>query len=399
MRVLVLTNLYPPRVLGGYEILCGQVSEALARRGHAVEVLTSDDGPPASAPDPPHVHRLLRTISPFGQAADFSRARRLRLDRRNARAARAFLRGRRFDVAFAWSQLRLTLGALRAVQRAGVPTALTFNDETIAAYAPARLAARPRALVGFLLDRGPLAATTLAGIDLRHSAAISRCLRQRLARAGVAVRHTEVIYQGIPLERFPLKDTPGQLHRPLRLFYAGQLHADKGVHTLLTAAHALATDDAAGGGVTLALAGDGLADYRARLERLAAGPAAVRFLGRVAHDALPALYREHDVLVFPSEWEEPFGLTHLEAMASGTPVVSTTEGGPAEFLRHEDNALVFRAGDAADLAAQLRRLRDDPGLARRLAAAGRDVVQQRFTLARYVDDLEALLARAAGGGR
>lgn len=94
-------------------------------------------------------------------------------------------------------------------------------------------------------------------------------------------------------------------------------------------------------------------------------------------------------------WTEPFGLTHLEAMASGTPVVSTNDGGHAELLRHGQNALVFEKGDSVDLAAQIARLVSESGLAPRLAAQARRDVEQHFSLTRYIDDLEHFLARAA----
>ena len=90
------------------------------------------------------------------------------------------------------------------------------------------------------------------------------------------------------------------------------------------------------------------------------------------------------------------GLTHLEAMASGTPVASTADGGQAEFLEHDGNALVFPKGDAAALAAALARLLDDGALRTRLAREARAMVENRFTMRRYVDDLEALLARNKG---
>jgi spore coat protein SA len=148
------------------------------------------------------------------------------------------------------------------------------------------------------------------------------------------------------------------------------------------------------GCVSLTIAGDGPADYRARLRTLASECGApVVYNGLVPHDEVPALHRAHDLFVFPSIWREPFGLTHLEAMASGLPVVSTTDGGHGEFLVNEENALTFAKEDPAHLAQCLARLLDDEPLAQRLAEAARRTVERDFTLTRYIDGLEAFLQR------
>ena len=67
--------------------------------------------------------------------------------------------------------------------------------------------------------------------------------------------------------------------------------------------------------------------------------------GQMSRDALTSAYREHDILVFASTWEEPLGITLLEAMASGLAVVGTGAGGSAEILQPEVNALTFPRSD------------------------------------------------------
>ncbi len=83
------------------------------------------------------------------------------------------------------------------------------------------------------------------------------------------------------------------------------------------------------------------------------------------------------------------------AMASGTTVVSTTDGGHAEFLRQGENCLTFRTGDANGLASALVRLRESPDLSRRLARSARGQVERDFTLAEYVGRLEPWLLATA----
>jgi glycosyltransferase involved in cell wall biosynthesis len=84
---------------------------------------------------------------------------------------------------------------------------------------------------------------------------------------------------------------------------------------------------------------------------------------------LGALFRGAAAYVCCSRYES-FSLPCLEAMASGTPVVATRNTGVLEYARDGENALLADVGDAEALAAQTRRILDDPALARRLSEAG-----------------------------
>lgn len=392
MRILILSNLFPPEFVGGAEILCEQVCRALHARGHEVTVLTSGTAVEADARAAYPVLRTLRLTQPFGVPPPrISELDRWRTFRHNQHAAREHLARHRPDIVFAWSQRRLSLGAVRAAHDAGCPVAFSFNDDAIAAYVPASRPT-PRGILRQWLNRTLLRPTTLSGLPMRHATAISRDLKQRLHRDGVDVRHTRVIYQALELDRFPLKDRPGSLHQPLRLLSASSLLEEKGVHTIVAAAHLLAQTRP----VELTVLGDGRAEYAQRLQALArTGRARVDFAGRVPHDAMAAAYRAHDVLVFASSRAEAFGLTQLEAMASGTLVVSTAEGGHGEMLEEGRNALLFPFEDHRALAARVDALAASPSLACELARTARAQIEERFSFARYVNELEAFLASAA----
>jgi len=394
LRILMVTNLFPPLFLGGYEILCGQVAEALERRGHSVTVATTGSGPDSGG-DPP-VARVFRSLfleQPFGEPYRSDPIRRHQVTRHNLRETRDLIRREGpFDVAFAWSQRRLTLGAVRACQEQGLPVVFTFNDLWPEAYAVHPPGASPRGLVRWALEKTLVHRDTLEAVDLRWCTCISQCLREDLLRAGVPVAGAEVIYQGIPLERFPCKEDPGGMTgHPPRVLYTGQIHPDKGVDVLVEAALRL---HRRGRPVQVTVVGDGPEPFRETLRRQAAGVPGVTLAGRRPPGELPEIYRGHDLFVFPSVWREPFGLTHLEAMASGTPVISTAEGGHGEFLHHGRNAWVVPKADPEALADALDLLVRDDSLRRRLAAEGRRSVEEGFTMTRYVDQLEDLLRRA-----
>ena len=199
---------------------------------------------------------------------------------------------------------------------------------------------------------------------------------------GAPPARTQVIYGGADTRRFapgPGADRDGVL-------FVGRLTPHKGVDRLLRA-----LPDGAG----LRVAGSAghdphppERDYPVLLRRLAQGRD-VTFLGPVAEEALPELYRRAAVLALPSvdrtcygrpvPVSELLGLVALEAMASGTPVVASRIGGLAEIVVDGETGFLVPPGDTDALGDRLARVVSDRRLAARLGANARDLVEQRFT--------------------
>ncbi len=104
----------------------------------------------------------------------------------------------------------------------------------------------------------------------------------------------------------------------------------------------------------------------------------VVFHGRIPDEALWRLYASTSVYVVPSRFES-FGLTYLEAMQFGVPVVATRAGGIPEVVRDGETGLLPEVGDREGLRAALRRLMTDEALRSRLGRAAREDVQARWT--------------------
>lgn len=401
MKILILTNLFPPHFIGGFEIRCGQVAHALAKRGHDVTVLTSIhgvDGPTVEEGDV-LVERRLNLSPVFGGPFTVNRWDRLRTSKKNFAIAMKTIDRVRPDLVFVWSQARLTLGAVRAVQKRGVPIAWTFGDPNISQYLPANFRKRPISFAHYLFDNWLFPDTTLKGLDFRYSNCLSEFLKVRMLNNGVPIQDCRVIYRGIPLKRFPCKANVGSIQDPARILYVGQLHSHKGVHTLIKAAHELMRSG--GINVDVSIAGTGHEKYLSRLRKKAdSGPANVNFLGNIAQSDLGKVYREHDVFVFPSTnaQQEGFGATHLEAMASGVPVVGTACGGQAELFEDGINAVTFEPENARDLAEKLSLVIRDDQFRCRLATTARKMVEEKFSIETYIDSMDRFLLEAARDG-
>ena len=212
-------------------------------------------------------------------------------------------------------------------------------------------------------------------------------------------RRTRVIYGGAD----PLRYAPDPAISRDGALFVGRLTPHKGVDRLI---------DALPTGARLRIAGSvghdphlPERDYPLLLHQLAAGRD-VEFLGPVADDDLPSLYRTAAVLVLPSvhrtcygraiRVSELLGLVVLEAMMSGTPVIASRLGGLPEVVRDGETGFLVEPGDVAELGDRLQQLLGDPGLAARLGQNARALALERFTwqacadrcLAAYAELLE-----------
>src|SRR5262249_33141625 len=177
----------------------------------------------------------------------------------------------------------------------------TMNDEHLSGYVShghGLKAAARKILDQYLLKIG------IAGLRLDHTTCISQTVKERLCASGLPIARSQVIFQGIPVEKFAPKPQPGKIGSPARILYVGQLHSYKGVHNAIAAVGRLHREGLA---VRLTVCGKGTRAYEEELVRHATSSGAeVAFLGQVPHEALGEIYREHDIFVFPSTWAEPF---------------------------------------------------------------------------------------------
>jgi glycosyltransferase involved in cell wall biosynthesis len=188
------------------------------------------------------------------------------------------------------------------------------------------------------------------------------------ARA-LGAREVRVIPSGVDLPA-----EVGAEAEPPEVLYAGRLSPEKGVLELVEAA----------AGLNLVVAGDG--PLRSRVPQSK---------GFVPHDELQRLYARAAVVACPSR-REGFGVTCLEAMAHGRPVVATPMGGLRDLVVDGETGLVVPARDPAALRAALERLLGDPELRRRLGEAGRRRAGERFSWAAVTDATLAAYAGAVG---
>jgi glycosyltransferase involved in cell wall biosynthesis len=184
------------------------------------------------------------------------------------------------------------------------------------------------------------------------------------------------IANGIPREKIlvlgHVENTPPLTHRwdkipsdRLRIGYLGQIIKMKGVDVLLNAFMRLCPR---GPSPLLYVYGNMNTSppFSNTLKAIAGSNPNVVFAGTYDREQVYEVLAGLDVLVFPSVWYENAPRVIREAFETGTPVVATNLGSAAEYVRHDENGLLFERGSPASLARQLQRLVDEPDLVSRL---------------------------------
>jgi glycosyltransferase involved in cell wall biosynthesis len=379
MRLLLVSNTYPPRDISGVGALVFELKREAERRGHEVKVLTRadagiDDAAVIGVPG-------RKLLFPF-------------------QVSRAF--GRHFSsrppevVHVHESDGALLVIAVRAARMLGRPLGRARIVATLqVSYREERWAVRPIRDRGRRVSWPTLGEWVFAWLRAPILAGLGQ-VTARLADAVVAPSRTTalelardyrcsvraVIPNGVLSAAAPPTDEVRSIADESTVLYVGRLRTRKAVAVLLEAMALLA---ARRPDLRLVIAGDG--EQAAALRRRAARgdlSGRVEFLGARSRDEVAAWYRRAAVLCLPSIYEG-FPVTIVEAMAAGLPVVATRVAGVPEAVDHGATGLLVDPEDAAALATAIERVTEDIDARRRFGKQARDEFERRFTI-RVVTD-------------
>jgi glycosyltransferase involved in cell wall biosynthesis len=220
--------------------------------------------------------------------------------------------------------------------------------------------------------------------QMDHIIVYTRLMRDLLLANGIGKGKIGISHYGIDISNISKFPRNRNLPPPLRVGFIGTLAPHKGCDILVRAFRALPP----GLDATLTIYGN-LERFRSfinKLRALAKGDERITFAGPFQRENVGRVLAELETLVVPSRWYENAPGVIFEAFAAGVPVVATDLGGISEFVRHEENGLLFELEKAGDLARQLRRLAEDPGLLEQLRAG----IGPVKTVRENVDELEEL---------
>ncbi len=391
MKILVLGNLYPPDVTGGYELGCKQAVDALRASGHIVRVLTSRPRIPVPSDD--RVARTLTLVDAWSEHAFATNAPitnyleqslSLRVSAVNVHALCDEIESFRPDVVYAWMLVGVGgLGLMATLQHLGVPW------------------------VWHLMDDVPL---MLGRSDGKLVPGFANAMSQRLRGSYIACgrRLVDEIEQGGIMLGDRVDVLPNWVAgkpRPARRLYfegghlriisaAGLIdrHADKGIDILIEAAAKLVADGRRN--FSIDIHGRSTDGYASHLIHKHGLESTVNIRGSLSQTELSERFAEHDLFAFPTREREPFGFAPLEAAARGCVPLISRVCGLAEWFVHGVHVLkAERSAEAfADGIAAIQDRRVDLGtIGKRVA----NVVGREFHIDAILPKIETILEDAS----
>lgn len=441
MKVLFTVHQFLPEFTSGTESLTFDVAQALLARGHEVAVFTGHPAPETLEDggrfdrythEGIPVERFHHNHAPMGGETNVAALEY------NNRFFAAYFRQRlarlKPDVVHFFHLQRLSASAIDVCHELGIPMVLTPTDfwlvcPTNQLLLPGNaLCSGPDAngvnclrhvvaltqppLAKLCLDMMPdsMVAAMIRGFDsgifprqkhasyVRALAGRPRFMRSRLSRVDRLAVPTRIMADilakngldaakvaflpfGVRTDHSVRKSPVGSEER-LRVGFIGTLYEHKGAHVLLQAVRSLPADVP----IEARIYGDlhTFPDYAARLRRIAADDPRIAFCGSFPNARIGEVFSTLDVLAVPSIWYENTPLVIYSAQTCGCPVIASNLGGMSEAVAHEENGLLFEAGNAGALAQAIGRLAGDRALLRSLAERAR----KPKSITQYAAELE-----------
>jgi glycogen synthase len=431
VKILVLSNLYPPHHAGTHDFRCQSVVEALRLRGHQLFILTSNHGLREEEVSPDTARRL-RLNNAFGHPLVDRIFDLKALETLNHDALRESLAEFEPDLAYVSSLAGISKSLLFTLQRANCAIVYDVADGWLSdelkgdpwlrwwnaaqlpladsmlrkslevsrqrdawdEVAPTRhireVTRLPQIFDGF--HGGAEGRAPIMPFRFDQMFFCSQALRARALQAGFPVEQAAIIYPGIPAKAY-LTD-PRPLEQPVNRFVIfTRMHKESGIRTAL---HALQQVREKNPKAILNIYGQGDSGYISQQRSFVVQqglPVEFRSVSDPLRD-MPGVYRQHDAFLRTTEWDEPYDTLHLEAMAAGLPVIGTNVGGAAETLQHGVNAVTYAPGDAAGLAQAMLWLNQEPAARVQLAKAGQQDAVANYSDSVVIGRIEQFLTEA-----
>ncbi|NQU99495.1 MAG: glycosyltransferase family 4 protein [Parcubacteria group bacterium] len=180
----------------------------------------------------------------------------------------------------------------------------------------------------------------------------SKFLQNRFIEFGISPE--KIIYSDCGMDLNLFRDIEKTRSDKIRFGFIGTLMPSKGVHVAIKAFNGLKGDK-----TILKIYGkspmnNGIFDYFCKIKRMSAGNANIKFMGQFDNKNVAEIFKEIDVLVFSSIWQENSPLVLHEAILTKTAIIASDAGGVGELVKNNENSLLFKRRDMRDLCDKMK---------------------------------------------
>jgi len=339
MKVLCISNFYPPYFEGGYELSVQESMDYLSSRGHEIHVLCGHKGlPKAHTRDldfsTTEVHRYLRYI-------DYTHASAINkhfTEVHNYRVSIMACKRINPDIVYFGNQKAISLAPVLAIQKLNIPRVFDMGDDWMKQYYGPGL---KKALYRWI--KSTLPCFVGGRVRLTPVISVSHWLSEEL-KTLYGADDVHVVPRAVKLAASP----PKPFTYPLRFLFAGRIEPQKGLHLLIEAAMIVKESHP---DFSVDIYGDGDPDYFDSCRRMIRDHHLTDVLHFKGFNAsLRDLLPSYHVMIMPTMMKEPFGRVVIEAMAAGMLVIATNAFGPAEIISNGKDSLLFERGNPQALA-------------------------------------------------
>ena len=374
MKILVISNYYPPYYIGGYELACFNTVEYLKKCGHDVYVLTGNYMDESS--EFGQTYRKLKYIN-YEHPSFWDKHK---VEIYNYAVTKDIIKKISPDIVYLWSLRLISLSPAIAVQDLHIKRIFEIGDFWMKGYFSNTLFSKIKRFIKNLLPF-----TIGSKVDLSPAICVSNWVAKEM-KDNYNTKQTYVIPNGTHIYKRNRK----KLSKKIKYMFCGRVDITKGIDMALKALGSL--KDRGINNFEFNIYGDGNADYINKCKNITKVlnlNNEVNFYGK--KNNTKEIYTQNDILLMPTRMKEPFGLVIIEAMASGVVVIATDGYGPAEIINNNKDGLLFKENDITDLTNNILKIHSNQFLYNKLRDAAYHKVCNNFNLLNVKKEVEYII--------